>query len=117
MCALQRPKIQDMVPFEAYKHFGDSFEWMFVGEDDTVFFPAAAQRVIAGLDPQQPHFLTGKLALQHCLGRIALRLMCLTRGGAILAVSSVHYELTGSSLNLCAVCYASALMEWFKVFV
>ena len=95
MSALQRPKLQDMVPFEAYKHFGDSFEWMFVGEDDTVFFPAAAQRVTAGLDPQQPHFLTGTLALQHFLGRIALRLMCLTPGGAISAVNSIHFQLPG----------------------
>lgn len=35
-----------VVPFLAYKEVGDTFKWLFYGDDDTVFFIDAAIRMV-----------------------------------------------------------------------
>ncbi|BDA47330.1 hypothetical protein COCOBI_10-1760 [Coccomyxa sp. Obi] len=50
-------------PFLAYSTLGDSFKWAYFGtlNTDTAFFPEAAARAVAGLDPDEPHFLTDNM--------------------------------------------------------
>ncbi|GAB4822791.1 hypothetical protein N2152v2_009837 [Parachlorella kessleri] len=47
-----------MVPSMAAQHFGDSYEWLLYGDDDTVWFMDSVLDIISKLDPQQPHFIT-----------------------------------------------------------
>ena len=48
-----------MAPFLAFQEYGDSFKWVFYGDDDTVFFPDAALAVAEKLDHNLPIFLSG----------------------------------------------------------
>ena len=48
-----------MAPFQAFQEYGDSFKWVFYGDDDTVFFPDAALAVAEKLDHNLPIFLSG----------------------------------------------------------
>ena len=48
-----------LTPFLAFKQLGDTFQWLFLGEDDTLFFVDAARNAVASLDPDMPIFLTG----------------------------------------------------------
>ncbi len=54
-------------PFLAYSSLGDSFKWAYFGtlNTDTAFFPEAAARAVAGLDPDEPYFLTGDACSLH----------------------------------------------------
>ena len=42
-----------------FRHFGDSFKWLFYGDDDSVLFLQGAMHIVAGLDPELPYALTG----------------------------------------------------------
>ena len=53
----------DAVP---HRHFGDTFKWLFYGDDDTVFFLDNARRLVQGLDPDMPYALTGKTLIRVC---------------------------------------------------
>ena len=48
-----------LTPFLAFKQLGDSFQWLFLADDDTLFFVDAARTAVASLDPDMPIFLTG----------------------------------------------------------
>ncbi|CAK0783338.1 hypothetical protein CVIRNUC_006537 [Coccomyxa viridis] len=50
-----------IAPFQAYKHLGDNFKWLFYSDDDTVFFLDNAMNVVKGLDPDMPYFLTDNM--------------------------------------------------------
>lgn len=43
------------------RHYGDSFKWLFYGDDDSVLFLRGAMNIVAGLDPAMPYALTGGL--------------------------------------------------------
>ena len=43
------------------RHYGDSFKWLFYGDDDSVLFLRGAMNIVAGLDPDMPYALTGGL--------------------------------------------------------
>lgn len=49
-----------IVPFLAYQALGESFKWLFYGDDDTVFFLDGSLRIAAELDHNMPYFITGK---------------------------------------------------------
>lgn len=38
----------------AFRHFGETYKWMFFGDDDTVFFLANAKRMLQRFDPELP---------------------------------------------------------------
>lgn len=42
------------------RHYGNTYKWLFYGDDDTVFFLDAAMEVVKDLDPELPYFLTGR---------------------------------------------------------
>lgn len=42
-----------------FRHFGDTFKWLFYGDDDSVLFLQGAMKIVAGLDPDLPYALTG----------------------------------------------------------
>ena len=46
-------------PACARRHLGDSFKWLFYGDDDTLFLLEGAMRITRHLDPDMPYFLTG----------------------------------------------------------
>lgn len=48
-----------LAPFLAFRELGDTFKWLFYGDDDTFFFVDAAANVLQGLDPDVPYFITG----------------------------------------------------------
>jgi hypothetical protein len=41
------------------RHLGDSFKWLFYGDDDTAFLLGGAMHAVRYLDPDMPYFLTG----------------------------------------------------------
>ncbi|KAK9807637.1 hypothetical protein WJX72_005062 [[Myrmecia] bisecta] len=47
-----------LMPFLAHKHFGDTYKWLLYGDDDTIFFLDAVLKLVKGLDPNTPYFLT-----------------------------------------------------------
>ena len=50
-----------LVPFLAFKHLEKKdFQWLFYGDDDTLFFLNAAKHLVRDLDASKPYFLTGK---------------------------------------------------------
>ena len=50
-----------MVPFLAYKVLGDSFKWLFYGDDDTLLCLDGAFLIASQLDHNMPYFITGML--------------------------------------------------------
>ena len=48
-----------MAPFLANHSSGaDSYKWMLYGDDDTVFYVDNVLRMLEGLDPTMPYFIT-----------------------------------------------------------
>ncbi len=47
--------------------FGGRYEWLLWGDDDTMWFTPALQKMVAGLDPQMPYLITGEPASESCL--------------------------------------------------
>ena len=48
-----------VLPFLAYQDLGDTFKWMLLGEDSTVFFMDAILSYAEGLDHNMPYIVTG----------------------------------------------------------
>jgi hypothetical protein len=44
----------------ACRLYGESYKWLFYGDDDTLFFLDAAASMLQHLDPSLPYFLTGR---------------------------------------------------------
>jgi len=56
---LQGKHLEDVAPFVAAKHLGRSFRYMFVGEDDTLFFREGAATAVRDADPAMPYYISG----------------------------------------------------------
>ena len=59
---LQADHLEELAPFYAYKVLGESFKWMFVGEDDTLFFKQGAWEAVQDADPDMPYLISGNVA-------------------------------------------------------
>ncbi|CAL8466520.1 g6056 [Coccomyxa elongata] len=46
---------------------GDSYKWLLYGDDDTVFFPAAAMQLLGSFDPDLPYAITDNLWFEEAL--------------------------------------------------
>ena len=51
--------MEELAPFYAYKALGDSFKWMFIGEDDTLFFREGALKAVQDADFNMPYLISG----------------------------------------------------------
>lgn len=56
----QADHLEELAPFFAYKVLGDSFKWIFVGEDDTLFFRQGALKAVKGADAEMPYLISGR---------------------------------------------------------
>ena len=52
----------------ACRQYGNTYKWLFYGDDDTVFFLDAAVNVLQHLDPDLPFFLTGEALFRWAWG-------------------------------------------------
>ena len=43
------------------RELGDTFKWMFYGDDDTFYVVDPALKLLQGLDHNMPYFLTGAI--------------------------------------------------------
>lgn len=57
-----------LAPFLAFRTLGDSFKWLFYGDDDTVFFADAALALASTLDSELPYFVTDNLWWSELFG-------------------------------------------------
>lgn len=60
---MQGGRLEDVAAFVAYEHLGNSFKWMFVGEDDTLFFRRGAETAIKNAAEDIPYFIQGKIQI------------------------------------------------------
>jgi hypothetical protein len=58
----QGAHLEDVAPFVAAKYLGRSFRYMFVGEDDTLFFRDGAATAVMDADPTMPYYISGRLS-------------------------------------------------------
>lgn len=56
----QADHLEQLAPFFAYKVLGDSFKWMFIGEDDTLFFRQGALKAVEGADAEMLYLISGR---------------------------------------------------------
>ena len=56
-----------MIPNTLWQALGDSYKWLLYGDDDTVFFPAAALQLLASFDPDLPYAITDNLWFEEAL--------------------------------------------------
>ena len=65
LCILQGDHLEALAPFVANKQQGKTFKFMFVGEDDTLFFREGARTALSGLQETLPYFISGKLVAEQ----------------------------------------------------
>lgn len=46
-------------PWLAHRAYKGDYQWMLFGDDDTVFFLEGVMAAVAGLDPNDPYYLSG----------------------------------------------------------
>ena len=61
----QGDHLEALAPFVAYKQQGKTFKFMFVGEDDTLFFREGARTAVSCLQETVPYFISGKLIAEQ----------------------------------------------------
>ena len=54
-----------LLPFLAYQAIGESFKWLFCGDDDTVVFIDGLFQLAAQLDHNIPYVISGKFCIQN----------------------------------------------------
>lgn len=59
--------LEDLSAFTAFKALGASFDWMLVGEDDTLFFREGAETAVREADKKLPYMISGeKTVMKEC---------------------------------------------------
>ena len=77
---LQGSHLEELASFLAFKALGSSFKWMFVGEDDTLFFRLGAATAVHGMDPEMPIYISGWLGHANATNLAYIKTTCFVEG-------------------------------------
>jgi hypothetical protein len=95
------------------RHYGDSFKWLFYGDDDSVLFLRGAMNAVAGLDPDMPYALTGGLFFCLLLA-VLLHVLLLRASCQVAAIACMRSSISACMLSGVERSVPGADNMWFS---